>query len=334
MGNMFLRRLAKTRAPEFPTGLIWLNGKPLKMADLRGKIILVDFWTYSCINCQRTLPHLIRWDKTYRDKGLVIIGVHTPEFAFEKVEENVKSAVAEAGIKYPVVLDPENKVWNLYANKYWPQKYLINKAGNIVYDHAGEGSYAQTEHEIQKALQELGVKDLPAIGPDDSVGGSVCYRTTPETYLGYLRGRIGNMAENLPDMEEAYTDKGEYRDDTPYLHGHWKISSEYIEHTKALPTPNEYLALKYNAFSANLVIGTTNNKTATIIVELDGKPLPKDFAGEDVHITKDGTAEIIVKDSRMYRIVNAKMYHKGTLKLKTASGNVCMYAFTFGGCIE
>jgi thiol-disulfide isomerase/thioredoxin len=331
---MFLKRFAKTRAPEFPEGLTWLNGKPLKMADLRGKVVLIDFWTYSCINCQRTLPHVTRWDKAYREKGLVIIGVHTPEFAFEKIEENVQAAIAEAGIEYPVVLDPDNKVWSLYANRYWPQKYLINKLGNIVYDHAGEGAYAQTEHEIQKALQDTGAKDLPAIGPDDSVGGSVCYRTTPETYLGFLRGHIGNMGENLPDMEEAYTAIGEMKDDVPYLHGHWKIGSEFVEHTKTLPMATEYLALKYSAFSVNLVMSTTNGKTATVTVELDGKPIPKDFAGSDVHINKDGTAEIVIKDSRMYKIVNAKMYHKGTLKLKTASGNLRMFAFTFGGCVE
>jgi thiol-disulfide isomerase/thioredoxin len=331
---MFLKRFAKTRAPEFPTGLTWLNSKPLKMADLRGKVVLIDFWTYSCINCQRTLPHVTRWDRTYRDKGLVVIGVHTPEFAFEKIESNVKAAIAEAEIEYPVVLDPDNKVWGLYANRYWPQKYLINKMGNIVYDHAGEGSYAQTEHEIQKALMENGAKDLPAIGPDDAVGGSVCYRTTPETYLGYLRGHIGNMGENLPDMEEAFTLIGAEKDDVPYLHGHWKIGAEYVEHTKTLPMASEYLSLKYSAFSVNLVMGTTDGKTATVTVELDGKAIPKDFAGPDVRIAKDGTAEMVIKDSRMYKIVNAKMYHKGTLKLKTASGNLSMFAFTFGGCIE
>ena len=329
-----LHRLTKVRAPEFPKGMAWLNSKPLKLADLKGKVVLIDFWTFSCVNCQRTLPHVTRWSRTYKDLGLVIIGVHSPEFAFEKDEDNVKSAVQEAGIEYPVVLDSDFAIWKLYANKYWPQKYLVNKDGYIVYDHAGQGDYAQTEMEIQKALMELGPKELPAIGPDDSVGGSVCYRTTPETYLGYLRGRIGNMAEVLPDAEEAFTDKGEHLDDVPYLHGHFKVGAECVEHSRSLPSANEYLSLKYSAFSVNLVMSTSDSKTAMVEIELDGKPLPKDMAGVDVRITKDGRAEAIIKDARLYQLVNAKVYHRGTLKLKTASGNLRLYAFTFGGCVE
>lgn len=331
---MFLHKMTKTRAPEFPKGLEWKNSDPLKMKDLRGKVVLIDIWTYSCVNCVRTLPHLKRWHETYADKGLVIIGVHTPEFDFEKDPENVEEAMREFGIKYPVVLDSENKIWNLYANKYWPRKFLINKEGYIVYDHAGEGGYAETEHMIQKALKEIGVKDLPAIGPDDSVGGSVCYRTTPETYLGYLRGHVGNMHEALPDTEESFTDEKEHRDDTPYLHGHWKVAAEYVEHTKKLSASNEYLTLKYSAFSVNLVMGTTDGKTAVVELELDGLPVPKDFAGADVRYGKDGKAEITIREPRMYRLVNAKVYHRGTLKLKTAAGNVRMFAFTFGGCVE
>lgn len=331
---MFFHRLTKTRAPEFPKGLEWKNSKPLKMSDLKGKVVLIDIWTYSCVNCARTLPHLKRWHDTYADKGLVIIGVHTPEFAFEKDSGNVEAAIKDFKIEYPVVLDNDYKIWNLYANRYWPRKFLVNKDGYIVYDHAGEGGYAETELMIQKALKEIGVKDLPAIGPDDSVGGSVCYRTTPETYLGYLRGHIGNMKELLPDMEEAFTDEKEHRDDTPYLHGHWKVTAEHIEHIKKLAAPTEYLTIKYSAFSVNLVMGTSDEKTAVVEVELDGLPLPKDLAGSDVRITKDGKAEMTIREPRMYRIVNAEMYHRGTLKLKTASGNVKMFAFTFGGCVE
>lgn len=331
---MFFHRIGKTRAPEFSKNLEWLNSKSLTLAKLRGKVVLVDFWTYSCVNCIRTAPHLNRFYETYKDQGLVIIGIHTPEFAFEKDSENVKDAMRDHGIEYPVVLDPEYELWKLYANKYWPHAFLINKDGYIVYDHAGEGGYAQTEFEIQKALAEVGAKDLPAIGPDETIGGGLCYKTTPETYLGYLRGQIGNMGDILPDVEEAFTDGKEHKDDVPYLHGHFRVSGEYVEHTRKLSLPNEYLALKYSAFSANLVMATTDGKTATVFIELDGKPLPEDMAGEDVSYTKDGQAEIVVREPKMYRLVNAKMYHRGTLKLKTGGDNVRFFAFTFGGCVE
>lgn len=331
---MFLHRITTTRAPEFPKKLEWQNSEPLKMANLKNKVVLIDFWTYSCINCIRTQPHLNRWQKIYANKGLVIIGVHTPEFAFEKDPENVARALKDSKIQYPVVLDPDYEVWNLYANRYWPHKFLVDKSGYIVYDHAGEGGYAETEMEIQKALKEIRVTDLPAIGPDDSVGGSVCYKTTPETYLGYLRGHIGNMGEILPDAEESFTDLGEPKDDVPILHGHWIVSAEFVEHSRKLALPSEYLALKYSAFSVNLVMASTNGKTATLEIELDGLPLPKDMYGQDVRETALGTAEIVVREPRMYSLVNAKTYHRGTLKLKTGAGNLRLFAFTFGGCME
>ncbi len=332
---MFLHRFKSKQAPDFPKNLDWLNSEPINLKALRGKkAVLIDFWTYSCVNCQRTFPQLLRWHKIYAAKGLVIIGVHTPEFAFEKKLTNVELALKENGITYPIVLDPDYKIWHLYNNQYWPHHYLINRQGNIVYDHAGEGGYAETEVEIQKALKELGAEDLPAIGPDNSLGGKVCYRTSPELYLGFLRGKLGNRKEFLPDTEESFEDSQHHEDDLPYLHGHFKVAAEFIEHTRKLSAPTEYLVLKYSAFSVNLVMATSDDRSAVLEVELDGLPLPKDLAGDDVRIGKDGKATITVKESRMYQIVNAKVYHRGTLKLKTASGNLRMYAFTFGGCEE
>lgn len=331
---MFLHRLSRVRAPEFPADLHWLQGSAQTLKDLRGKVVLIDFWTYSCVNCIRTQPMLNRWHKLYSDKNLVIIGIHTPEFSFEKEPANVERAIADNGIDYPVVLDSDYKVWNLYANQYWPRKYVINKDGYIVYDHIGEGGYAETEMALQKALKEIGVKDLPPVPPDDATGGAVCYHTTPETYLGYLRGRFGNSQDYLPDTEQAFEDKDKHQDDTVYLYGHWTITAEHADHTRKLSTSNEYLLLKYSAFAVNLVMGTSDGRTAVLEVELDGLPLPKDLAGDDVRIDRDGKATVTLKDHRMYRLVNAKMYHRGTLKLKTASGNVQLFAFTFRGCDE
>lgn len=331
---MFLHRFTKIKAPEFPSRLTWLQGDSLTLKKLQGQVVLIDFWTFSCVNCLRTQPALNRWHKLYADQGFVIIGVHTPEFAFEKLEKNVDRAVADLGIKYPVVLDPDYKIWHLYANQYWPRKFLIDKHGYIVYDHIGEGGYQETELAIQKALKETGVRDLPIVPPDTSGDGGRCYKTTPETYLGFLRGHLGNPQAYLPDMEEVFADEKHHKDDLPYLFGHWTATAEYVEHSRKLPVANEYLLLKYSAFSVNLVMGTNNGRTAVVEVELDGLPLPKDLAGDDVRLGRDGRATVTLKEHRMYKLVNAKMYHKGTLKLKTASGNVQMFAFTFQGCDE
>lgn len=331
---MFLHRLSRHSAPEFPGRLTWLQGNAQTLKNLRGKIVLIDFWTYSCVNCIRTQPMLNRWHKLYADKGLVIIGIHTPEFSFEKIDKNVERAVKDRGLKYPVVLDSDYKLWNLYGNQYWPRKYLVNKDGNIVYDHIGEGGYAETELAIQKALTDIGVKNLPPVPPDDAAGGATCYHTTPETYLGFLRGKFGNHQEFLPDTEEVFADVPKHADDTPYLYGHWTVTAEYSEHSRKLATANEYLVLKYSAFAVNLVMGTSDGRTAVFELQLDGLPLPKDFAGDDVRVDREGRATVTLKEHRMYKLVNAAMYHRGTLKLKTASGNVQVFAFTFRGCDE
>lgn len=331
---MFLHRFSKVRAPEFPKGLNWLNGEPKTMKSLLGKVVLVDFWTYSCVNCIRTLPHLRAWQEKYASKGLVIIGVHTPEFAFEKEEANVKEAIKRFDIRYLVVQDNDYKIWHLYANRWWPRKFLVDASGSIVYDHVGEGGYAETEQAIQRALTAIGATDLPEIEPDMSIGGGICYRTTPETYLGFLRGNFGNAESFLPNAERAFTlNDTQLEDDTIYLHGHFAIHGEYLEHTRTLAAKSEYLALKYSAFSVNLVMESVKETSVLVEVELDNKPLPEDMFGNDVKLV-DGKAMVEVSDSRMYRIVNAETYHKGVLKLKVASQGLRMYAFTFGGCKE
>jgi thiol-disulfide isomerase/thioredoxin len=302
------------------------------MAGLQGKVVLIDFWTYSCVNCIRTQPHLNEWYQKYADQGLVIIGVHTPEFDFEKIQANVEQAVSSEEIKYPVVLDPDYKIWNLFANRWWPRKFLIDHKGYIVYDHVGEGAYAETEMEIQQALSQIGAKNLPPVKPDTSVGGGICYRTTPETYLGFVRGRFGNAEHIEPGQESAFDNGNEHEEDLVYLHGHWTVTNDSLAHTRALSAPTEYLLLKYSAFSVNLVMRSIDGRSATLEIDFDGQPLPADMAGEDVNIGKDGKATVTVKGARMYRLVNATTYHRGTLKLKTGANNLECFAFTFGGC--
>ncbi len=328
---MFFHRLAKIHAPEFSSGLTWLNGEPQTLRASSGRPVLIDFWTYSCVNCQRSLPAIQVLYARYAAFGLTVIGVHTPEFAFEKDVANVQRAVKAAGITYPVVLDNEYEIWNLYANRAWPHSYLMNAEGIIVYDHVGEGGDTETETAVQKALMESGVTDLPHITPVVSKYGGVCYRTSPETYLGYLRGRFGNTEEFLPDAEEAFTDRGIHSDDIPYLHGHWRVAGEYVEHLKTLAAATEYVLFKYSAFGANAVIASPTGK-ATIEVLLDGLPLSDDMLGPDVRRQKDGTSVAIVTEARLYRLTKSAAYHRGTLTLKVKTSGIRLYAFTFEGC--
>lgn len=329
---MFLHRLGKVRAPEFPSDLPWLNGREQRLRDLAGKVVLVDFWTYSCVNCLRTLPVVRRWHEKYSAHGLVIIGVHTPEFAFEQLREHVLAAIEREGVPYPVVQDNEYAIWHRYANKWWPHAYLIDHHGNIVYDHVGEGGYRETEMSIQKALVEAGARNLPALEVyDEGREGAVCAKTTPEVYLGYLRGRIGNGGNFLPDAEEVFTDPGAYTDDVPVLHGHWRVTGEYLEHTRTVPTPTEHLTLRYRAFGANLVMGTDGGERATLVVTLDGQPIPKDMAGADIAF-ENGQSTVTIAEHRLYRLTRADVFHHGTLRVAMRAAGVRLYAWTFEHC--
>lgn len=330
---MNLPLFGKTRAPEFPLNLVWLNSAPLTMKELRGKVVLIDFWTYSCVNCLRTLPHIKRLQEKYGEFGLVVIGVHSPEFEFEKQQENVEKAIVDLGVSYPVVLDSEFSVWNLYANKAWPHCYLVDQKGVIVYDHVGEGGEQEIETAIVDALKTKGDIELPSIEESLSGrGGGVCYPTTSETYLGYLRGNIGNAHDKLPDTEEAYDNGAAHVEGIPYLHGHWRISSEYVEHTRDLAVATEYLVLRYKAFEVNVVMGVVDGDDAVVDVMIDGRPIPASMAGNDVVIDANGTTHVHVAGHRMYNIVNADHYHNGTLKLAVKNTGIRMFALTFGGC--
>ncbi len=327
---MFLHRKQKVNAVEFPKGIKWVNGEPVSLKSLRGKVVLLDFWTYSCMNCLNTIDATKLWHKRYANKGLVIIGVHTPEFEFEKNEANLNNAIKKLKIPYAIIADNDYKVWSAYENRWWPRKLLINKDGEIVYDHVGEGGYAQFETQIQECLREIGQSDFPNIVPDPLIGGAVHQRITTEIYFGFLHGKLGNPAGYSPAVEYCFEDAKEHADDLIYLHGHWVMEKERTVHARALAHANEYTAIKYSGFSVNLIAGAIKQRRiAEIEVELDGHALPHDMAGEDV-VFEHGKAIVQITAPRMYNIVNSAIYHKGTLKLKTSSDNLELYAFTFG----
>ncbi|WP_167141845.1 cytochrome c biogenesis protein DipZ [Canibacter zhoujuaniae] len=298
---------SNNQAPDFQEIESWINSDPLSKEKLKGKVVLVDFWTYSCINCVRTQPYLNEWYEKYHDKGFEIVGVHAPEFAFEKVRENVERAVQEAGIKYPVALDNEFKTWRAYQNQYWPAKYLIDQEGNIQYTHFGEGAYEETEKEIQKLLGTSGEVTAEK-NTKKRIGAQ-----TPETYLGYARAQ--NYVGKLEMGEADYPGASSLNLDQWTFKGKWNTTAESSE---ALADGAE-LALRFHAKEVFLVMSGTAG--ANVQVKVNGKPV----TGGDV---KDGT--LTIDGDRMYKLVDLPEYSEDATLTLTFEKGVKTHAFTFG----
>ncbi len=322
------------RAPEFPKGITWLNSPPLTLKQLRGKVVLVDFWEYTCVNCIRTLPYVREWHRRYRDKGLVIIGVHTPEFAFAKQVANVRKAAADFGLEYPIAVDSDYKIWNAYHNQYWPAKYLIDRNGAIQYTHFGEGSYGNTEAKIQELLKQIHPHvTLPpvmeALRPEDTEG-AVCYPSTPELYAGALRGSLGSQPAGNSDP--LYQDPGNHEDGVLYARGAWAQGPESLVHARQTASPQDYVALKYHALGANAVLKPERGKPIRLYVEQDGNPLAKADRGEDIRYDTADRSYVLVDQPRMYRLTKNAKFGTHELKLLAAEEGLGLYSFTFITC--
>ena len=303
------------RAPEIQNIQSWINGDPQTLEKLKGKVVLIDFWTYSCINCKRTQPYLNDWYNKYSDDGLVILGIHAPEFAFEKVTKNVEDAVKEANIKYPVGLDNDFSTWRAYDNKFWPAKYLIDKNGLVRYTHFGEGEYEETEKTIQTLLEETGTTVNESITKSSrtrQVGGQ-----TSETYLGYSRGeRFANTAEFKRDETATYSLQDNLSPHQWSLGGSWRIGEE-----SSLSGDNAQLRISYSAREVYLVMGGPSG--AKVRVSVDGV---EKLGGIDVN-----QQNMVTLDSaRLYTIVSTKSFLKNKQLTLTFPAGVTVNAFTFG----
>jgi cytochrome c biogenesis protein CcdA/thiol-disulfide isomerase/thioredoxin len=310
--------------PPLTGATLWLNSPELSADKLRGKVVLVDFWTYSCINCLRTLPYIKAWNEKYRDQGLVIIGVHAPEFAFEKDQHNVEKAVHDLGITYPVALDNRYAIWNAYKNQYWPAHYLIDAKGVIRDHHFGEGGYDETEKMIQTLLKEAGhqvaANDLVKVSGTGATEAAADTPRSPETYLGYTR------QENLASPEPVQLNSASYS--TPHtlkldqwaLSGRWLISAE----SATLQKPGGAISYHFQGRDLHLVLGS--EKPVRIKVTLDGAA-PGDNHGSD--IAPDGTG--IVQGQRLYQLIrqNGKISDH-TFRIEFPDAGAQAFAFTFG----
>ncbi len=314
----------KPTAPEFEDIIGWINTIPLTIKKLKGKVVLLDFWTYSCVNCIRTLLHMKELWKKYKDKNFVLIGVHTPEFDFERKPENVEKAVKKHGIKYPVALDSNNTTWRLYGNSYWPRQTLIDKNGKVVYEHIGEGGYVEIEDKIRNFVRETGIK-LPDKETKNDELKLKSFHTTPETYLGHLRNEgFGNSSVCVPDSCIRFVDQGDHQLNIIYLDGDWMQKAEFIKHEGK----KGHVSLKYTAKEVNTVMAPFSKKFE-VEVQLDGKSLTKSNAGKDV-IVKNGKSYVAVDKPDMFNLVETKKQEIHELKIITTSKDFTMYAFTFG----
>ena len=337
-GSMAMAMTAKPAAEQLPVersapsldgAVQWLNSEPLTAAGLKGKVVLVDFWTYSCINCLRAIPYVEAWAQKYKDQGLVVIGVHAPEFAFEKNVDNVKKAIADIGITYPVAIDNNYAIWRAFDNEYWPAHYFIDAKGQVRHHHFGEGDYDQSERVIQQLLAEAGktgvsndIVAVKATGAEAAASDEADVQS-PETYVGYMRSQ--NFVDDAGTVNDAAHD---YAAATPKLNewglaGNWTVGPQEATSNSA----DSRLYYRFHARDLHLVLGpSADGKPVRFQIMVDGKP-PGDGHGVDTDANGNG----VVTGQRLYQLVRASgPVSDHTFEIKFLDPGAQAYAFTFG----
>jgi cytochrome c biogenesis protein CcdA/thiol-disulfide isomerase/thioredoxin len=315
--------------PSLGGAVEWLNSPPLSAAELRGKVVLVDFWTYSCINCLRSLPYIRAWADKYRDQGLVVIGVHAPEFAFEKNIANVKAAVHDLGITYPVAIDNDYAIWRAFGNQYWPAHYFIDANRKIRYHHFGEGEYAQSERVIQQLLAEAGhsgvARDIVSAHAEGAqLQADTAQMQSPETYVGYARAsNFSSIGGQVHDRAQAYSLPANLVLNQWGLEGNWQVKGEKA----VLEGTNGRIAYRFHARDLHLVLGPgPQGKPIHFRILIDGKPPGADH-GSDIDAEGQGT----VVEERLYQLIRQKDASADHLfEIEFLDQGAEAFAFTFG----
>ena len=312
----------RVHMPSFAGATEWLNSEPLGPAELRGHVVLANFWTWTCINWLRQEPYVRAWSQAYRDDGLIVIGVHTPEFAFEHDIDGVRRATKERAISYPVAVDNDYAIWNAFANHYWPALYFTDADGVICDQHFGEGRYEQSERVIQKLL---GVErqPVPVEGAGVEAAADSDHLRTPETYLGYWRsGQFASPQRPALDDSRAYALPEGLRLNHWALAGEWTIGAENVALDQAAGT----IAFRFHARDAHLVLSLSTREPIPFRVLLDGEP-PGRSGGVDVD--EDGHG--VLREDRMYQLVRQHdAVRDRTLEITFLEPGAEAYAFTFG----
>lgn len=317
-------------------GDYWFNSEPVPITALKGQVILLHFWDYTCNHCLRTLPYIKEWSRKYRELGLVVVGVHSPKFPFGKKPEYVQAAIARYEITYPVVTDNGNIITTNYGNRFWPAVYLIDKDGFVRSQSVGEGSYTATERMIQTLLFEAGVReDLPVLMEpvrDADRPGAVCYRATPDLFTGYAMGSIGNPEGYSPESVVKYVDPRIYLDGRFYAEGEWMNDRECLRYD---PVGNAegHVILGYQALEVNAVVKPGERSGFEVNVKQDDRFLTEETCGTDVKRDASGRSYFVVDEPKMYNLVRNKEYGSHVLRLSTRSSGFALYSFTFVSCV-
>ena len=293
--------------------------------QLEGKVVLYDFWTYSCINCIRTIPHLTAWDEKYSDEGLVILGIHSPEFEFEKKYENVVFATEKFGIKYPVIQDNDKEIWNDFQNRYWPRKYIADHEGYIRYDHIGEGAYKETEEVIQLLLKERAnavgstIQEKELVNLDEFEHATF---RTPELYFGYKfaegRNQLGSQEGFSKNNIVNYQLPNQFKQHYFYMDGMWENNKDGMK----LAGDSGKIVLNFNAKQVNIVA----DGNAILKIEYDGGIIPIDSRGYDIN----SNGEVIISEPRLYNLIELDQEGPHEIIIKVAEPNFEIFTFTFG----
>jgi len=307
----------------------WLNSAPLTAKQLKGKVVLIDFWDYSCINCIRAIPYIRAWAEKYKDSGLVVIGVHTPEFDIEKQTSNVQKAVSKFGITYPVAIDNNYAIWNAFHNQYWPAHYFIDAKGRVRYEHFGEGEYDQSERWIQNLLKEANSRPMTASmvgvhGQGVEAAADVNDVRSPETYIGYARAdHFGSPGGIKRDREQSYAEP---------LHlrlNEWGLSGMWIDHQQVavLSSIGGKIVFRFHARDLHLVLGpTADGKSVRFRVTIDGHA-----PGENHGVDTDAQGNGVIRDDRLYQLVRQKgPVTDHTFAIEFLDAGVQAFSFTFG----
>jgi thiol-disulfide isomerase/thioredoxin len=322
------------RAPELAPGR-WIQGPELSIRAARGRVVLVDFWESTCVNCLRTLPYLRTWHERYAGRGLAIVGVHTPEFDLSADPELVAAAVRDYGIPYAVLLDADRATWTRFANHYWPAGHLIDGRGYLRYEHAGEGAYGETESWIQKLLREAGdAAPMPEILEplrDTDRPGAVCHPATRETHVGFHRGRLLAAEGYRPGEEVVHRREQELPPPGMFTaRGRWLHEAEYLEARRSGDAGAE-LEMVCDASGVNLLLAPPSGETAELEIEVDGAPVAAAERGADV-VEREGRTFALWERARLVRLVASDTFRRRRLVLRFPRAGVRAYAFSFETC--